>query len=209
MIDCINTEVRDALPDLLHGRLNALDAATMNAHVESCAECRAELALLREVRATAPLAPSMDYAQMAASVPAYRGAAISVPSRGFIRNNLRNIGLVAAGALIAFTGWSVSRSTLDDGRAAPSVAVVAPSPTVLPVTPPSTVAPSTPTIAKSGNEATQEVTQVASLSLLGSTQDLSDADIEQLTSDLDQLDALPSAEPQSVTLSVEDIGSDQ
>jgi anti-sigma factor RsiW len=205
VIDCINTEVRDALPDLLHGRLSALDTATMNAHVESCAECRAELALLREVRATAALAPSMDHARMAASIPAYRGAAISAPGRGFIRTNLRNIGLVAAGALIAFTGWSVSRSTLDDGRAAPSVAI-APSPPASLVTP---AAPSTQTVAKSGNEATQEVTQVASLSLLGSTQDLSDADLEQLTSDLDQLDALPSAEPQSVTLSVEDIGTDQ
>jgi len=208
VIDCINTEARDALPDLLHGRLNALDTATMNAHVESCAECRAELALLREVRATAPLAPSMDTARMAASIPAYRGAAISTPARGFVRNNLRSIGLIAAGALIAFTGWSVTRPTLDDHRAAPSVAVTAPSPTESPVTPPA-VAPSTQTVAKSGTEPTNEITQVASLSLLGSTQDLSDADIEQLTSDLDQLDALPSAEPQSVTLSVEDIGTDQ
>jgi anti-sigma factor RsiW len=204
VIDCINTEARDALPDLLHGRLNALDTATMNAHVESCAECRAELALLREARATAQLAPSMDYAHIAASIPAYRSAAISAPGRGFVRTNLRSIGLVAAGALIAFTGWSVSRSTLDDGSA-PTVAV-APAPTAAPATP---VAPSTQTVAKSGNEATKEVTQVASLSLLGSTQDLSDADLEQLTSDLDQLDALPSAEPQSVTLSVEDIGTDQ
>jgi anti-sigma factor RsiW len=206
--DCINTEVRDALPDLLHGRLNALDTATMNAHVESCAECRAELALLREARAAAPMAPSIDYAGMAQTIPAYRGAAISAPGRGFVRNNLRSIGLVAAGALIAFTGWSVSRSTLDDGAAVPSVAVVAPSPTASPITP-STAAPSTQTVAKSGNEATKKVTQVASLSLVGSTQDLSDADLEQLTHDLDQLDALPSAEPQSVTLSVEDIGTDQ
>ena len=52
-------------------------------------------------------------------------------------------------------------------------------------------------------------TQVASLSLVGSTQDLSDADLEQLVSDLDGLDALPAAEPQSVTPSVEDIGNDQ
>ena len=50
MTECINTEVREALPDLLNGRLSALDTATMNAHVESCAECRAELELLREIR---------------------------------------------------------------------------------------------------------------------------------------------------------------
>jgi len=55
MNDGVNAEFRDALPDLLHGRLNALDRATLTAHVESCADCRAELALLGEARASAPV----------------------------------------------------------------------------------------------------------------------------------------------------------
>jgi hypothetical protein len=67
----------------------------------------------------------------------------------------------------------------------------------------------TPALSQSASQAGNGETQVASLSLVGSTQDLSDADLEQLVSDLDGLDALPAAEPQSVTPAVEDIGNDQ
>ena len=57
MNDCVNAEARDALPDLLHGRLSELDTATMKAHVESCADCRAELELMRAVRSSARITP--------------------------------------------------------------------------------------------------------------------------------------------------------
>lgn len=207
MTDCVNREVREALPDLLHGRLSALDTATMNAHVESCADCRAELEFLREVRASAPIAPTLDYARIAASVPAYGGVAVSAPSRAHVRSSFRNIAILAASAVVAFTGWSLTRSS-DYTRAVlspPSVAsapATAASPSVSPEV----------TSAAASNPASDVVkgeTQVASLSLVGSTEDLSDADLEQLVSDLDGLDALPAAEPQSVTPSVEDIGNDQ
>ena len=208
MTDCVNTEVRDALPDLLHGRLSALDTATMKAHVESCAECRAELEFLREVRASAPIAPTLDYARIAASVPAYGGVAVSAPPRTHVRPGFRNIALIAASAVVAFTGWSLTRSpdytrsVLSPSTVASALAAVVISPTVSP-------AVTSPAVSMSPGEAVKGETQVASLSLVGSTEDLSDADLEQLMSDLDGLDALPAAEPQSVTPSVEDIGNDQ
>jgi anti-sigma factor RsiW len=202
--DCVNREAREALPDLLHGRLSALDTATMNAHVESCTACRAELELLREIRSSAPLAPSLDYAHIAASVPAYGGAAVAIPSRPSIRAGLRNIALIAASAVVAFTGWSIARPG-DDARAVVSPAAVASAPVALATS----VATTSPGVSTPATAIVQGETQVASLSLVGSTQDLSDADLEQLVSDLEGLDALPSAEPQSVTLSVEDIGADQ
>jgi hypothetical protein len=52
-------------------------------------------------------------------------------------------------------------------------------------------------------------TQVASLSLVGSTSDLSDADLELLVAELDAMESLPAEEPQSFTNTVEDIGSDE
>lgn len=207
MTECLNKEVREALPDLLNGRLSPLDTATMNAHVESCADCRAELEFLREVRASAPLAPPMDFGRIAASIPAYGGIATSVPPRTSVRSSFRTIGIIAAGLVVAFAGWSVTRSSLNPGQPSPTTVASAP---VSSVVTPSTAAETQPA---EGNKGTSEIvsgeTQVASLSLVGSTQDLSDADLEQLTSDLEGLEALPSAEPQSVTLAVEDNGIDQ
>jgi hypothetical protein len=198
--------VRDALPDLLHGRLSALDTATMKAHVESCAECRAELELLREVKASAPIAPTLDYSRIAASLPAYAGVEVSAPSRTHVRPSFRNIALIAASAVVAFTGWSLTRSS-DFTRSVLSPSAVASAPAAVVASP--TAAVTSPAVSKPATELVKGETQVASLSLVGSTQDLSDADLEQLVSDLDGLDALPAAEPQSVTPSVEDIGNDQ
>ena len=70
MSECVNAEVKEALPDLLNGRLSALDTATMNAHVESCADCRAELELLRQAKTSTLLAPRMDAAKIAAALRA-------------------------------------------------------------------------------------------------------------------------------------------
>src|SRR3954470_9738009 len=69
MNDCMNAEVRDALPDLMHGRLSDLDKVTMGAHVETCADCREELRLLQEIRASAPIAPRIDVTRIVAALP--------------------------------------------------------------------------------------------------------------------------------------------
>src|SRR5205085_8544213 len=50
MTDCPNAEMRDRLPDLLHERLDPSARAAVMAHVEQCADCRAEIVLLREAR---------------------------------------------------------------------------------------------------------------------------------------------------------------
>jgi hypothetical protein len=47
------------------------------------------------------------------------------------------------------------------------------------------------------------------LSLVGGTDDLSDADLEKLVSDIETIDAIPAAEPQSVTATVDDMGINQ
>ena len=69
MNDCMNADVRDALPDLMHGRLSDLNKVTMGAHVETCADCRAELRLLEEIRTSAPLAPRIDVPKIVAALP--------------------------------------------------------------------------------------------------------------------------------------------
>ena len=73
MRDCSNAEVRDALPDLMHGTLPADRRAVVQAHVDGCADCRAELDLLARVRRSVT-APRVDVARTVAALPAYRSA---------------------------------------------------------------------------------------------------------------------------------------
>lgn len=72
MRDCSNAEMRDALPDLMHGRLADDRRATVQRHVDGCADCRAELALLERVRGSVPV-PAIDPARIVAALPAAPG----------------------------------------------------------------------------------------------------------------------------------------
>lgn len=215
MNDCVMTEVRDALPDLLHGRLSELDTATMMAHVESCPECRAELALLREVRSSAPLAPVMDAARIASSLPRYGGAAVmrALPAKPERKTTPRFAMLAAVAAIVVALGGVAVTSLRNANDEVPTSAVASATPSAAT---PSTVAAETIAPARSalGQSVTKEPTrvavtparkQVASLSFVGGTQDLSDSELETLLAELDGMETLPAAEPQSVTLSVEDI----
>ena len=77
-------EAQDALPWLANGTLAGAELERVQAHVATCTECRADLALLRTVRATGPgpdldfdperalarLMPRLDAAPVADDVPA-------------------------------------------------------------------------------------------------------------------------------------------
>ena len=71
MTDCPDAEMRDALPDLMHGTLPPDRLAVTRAHVDGCDACRAELALLARVR-DAVRTPTIAADRIVASLPAYR-----------------------------------------------------------------------------------------------------------------------------------------
>lgn len=215
MNDCVMTEVRDALPDLLHGRLSELDTATMTAHVESCPECRAELALLREARKSAPLAPVMDIARIASALPPYGGAAVmhNVPAKAERKTSWRFAVLAATAAVVVAIGGVTVNSFRNSNDPAPTKAVAsrtsssaAPSTVTAATVVPALSAPDQSVAKEPARVAVTPVQKpVASLSFVGGTQDLSDSQLETLLAELDGMDSIPAAEPQSVTLSVEDI----
>jgi anti-sigma factor RsiW len=51
-------DVRELIPDLVAGRLPAADAARVHGHVKTCADCRAELDLVRLLHATRAEVPA-------------------------------------------------------------------------------------------------------------------------------------------------------
>ena len=83
MHDCDNADVRDLLPMRLHGTLNALGNARVDAHLAQCASCVEELALLRLVHRALPT-PEVaiaDVVRVVAAVPTVSAAlAWTVPA---------------------------------------------------------------------------------------------------------------------------------
>ena len=60
MNKCIDNEISEMLPDLLHGALGAEAMQRTEAHLATCEECRAELNVLRAVKSAAVFAPAID-----------------------------------------------------------------------------------------------------------------------------------------------------
>lgn len=70
MTDCLRTDIRDVLPDWVHGSLGDAEATKVAAHVATCEACSAEVELLRAVRAAVPREPLVDVQRIAAGVVA-------------------------------------------------------------------------------------------------------------------------------------------
>jgi predicted anti-sigma-YlaC factor YlaD len=60
MSECMEGEIREMLPDVLHGTLSPADRARIDAHLANCGPCRHELKALRAVHAAAVFTPSID-----------------------------------------------------------------------------------------------------------------------------------------------------
>jgi Putative zinc-finger len=216
MNDCIDAEVRDALPDLIHGRLSDLDKATLTAHVEGCADCRAELGLLRQLRAAAPLAPRIDVGRIVSALPvpmpsaadivaSAPSRAVSSPRRSFVWKTAAAAALLVVGSL---TFANVRHQSLSVSTGKPAASAVAVAATTAPV--PQTVAslPSqevaTPRVAVAEPPKVVGTASRTGLSLTGGVQDLTDDQLQALVNDLDKVQGLPSAEPEVITIGVDD-----
>jgi anti-sigma factor RsiW len=218
MTECLNAEMRDALPDYLNGTLDLARTAEVRAHVAACDECAAELELLRIVAASAPGAPAMDVARIASAIPTptrygfmiHRGggeAAQSPPPptvvpirarRGvWSRPSVRiaaGLAIVTAGGLSLLVGRDVLRPESQVGQVKPVAVAVVPAASSVSV-------PVAPTKAARNVEAQPQ--QVASaapvgLSLTGDLQELSDEHIATILNEMDRMDGLPSEEPEAV-----------
>jgi anti-sigma factor RsiW len=101
MRDCVNAEVRDRLPELVHGRLDGPERGAVEAHVAACPDCAAEAALIRLVAGGVALAtPKVDAGRVAAALPAPAPLLHVVPGRRAGGRLLR----WAAGFLVAIAG---------------------------------------------------------------------------------------------------------
>ncbi len=203
MSECTNGEMRDLLPELVNGRLDAELQLAVEAHVAECAECAAEVTLLRSLRPALMSAPVIDTQRIAAAVRAQTAAS---PQRVAAQRSAPWRLALAAAALIAV--GATAYAVVTRGRATPeSIAVRTPdsstgdsahaaaAPIPAPVAPaqrtaPAPVPPQQVAVAPPAAQPT-----AASGGVLDNLSDLSDDDVRTLTALLDGMSAVPNAEP--------------
>lgn len=208
MTDCPNAGIRDLLPDLVHDRVDAATRPEVERHVRECAECTAELALLRELRTALHVSPRLDVAAIVAAVPPYRMQG----GRSWVgwRTAAAITVLVAGGSSVAMLQRG-GTSVADTARLTPIA--VAPAPEAAPVGSSGSAPTESVTIAvvrprvespATGQAAVPAVREVAGRELAvggGSLNDLNDKELASLLKDIELLDGLPAVDVDNAALS--------
>jgi hypothetical protein len=107
MFDCANVEMREMLPELAAGTLDARTRARVEEHVASCAECASELETLKLVRGAYASAPAIDTRRIVAALPKPPVAAPAPRSQAPVRRWM-DWRVAAALTMITVGGLSVA-----------------------------------------------------------------------------------------------------
>lgn len=197
MNECTNTEIREMLPDLLHGALRADAMKRAEAHLATCEECREELNVLRAVKSAAVFAPTIDVDQVVRRIPPYGTIvpAVELPARTRPRLVSWLVAATLAIAVIGVGSMLVTRQNATDNPT--SVAATLPSARI--PTQPAPVTSKTPDAgALSGAAAVTRQPHTHALALAADVDGLSDGNLVQLMNDMSRFDALPAAEAEPV-----------
>ena len=190
MTDITHEEVRDSIPELLHGKLDAEHRSAVEAHLRSCAQCASEMRILQMVKETPSFAPMIDAVKIASVIPPYGGIPVERPRT---TTRIWQMTLAAAAVvLIAVTVMSRGASNPVSVPSAPTQVVATQGNQPSPSAATATVAPTPTKTSEQTAKPTREL-QVA-VGLDG----LSDGSIAQLVNELDGLDGLPSGEPENL-----------
>jgi hypothetical protein len=205
MSDCANVEMRELLPELAAGTLDASARARVERHVIACLGCASELETLRLVRGAFP-APAVDTQRIVAALPKPFTGAVAVPTADPVKRWV-DWRLAAALTMITVGGLSVA---VVQRRGADGTGVPIDSGATAPVIPSGGRAVDPAGAAgglgarwdTAGEPASRGSTQAASpraqLSFHGGVGELDDASIQALLGALDEIDrapVAPSAEP--------------
>ena len=193
---CSDSDIRELLPDLLHGTLAADARGRVEAHLATCDECSEELDLLRTIKTAAVFAPRIDIDRVVRQIPPYR-TIVPVTER-LVRTRAVSWLVAATMAIVVIGGGSLvlmKSSVVNDSRAVASTQrPPAPNP-----------AESTPANSRIPAAGATGRTAVVSgpphpraLALAANVDDLSDGDLLQLMNDMNRFDALPASEPDPV-----------
>ena len=195
MSDCTNLDLRDLLPDLARGALSGPSRVALDAHLATCAACRAELEVVRRAHAVLSAAPPVDTTRIAAAVTRAtalrREATTSVAQarrrRAWGSGAPARRAWLAAASVAAIAAAVLLASNLRRDPASPGGApvVVHIEETATPV--PRTSVPTGPT--------TPRTLSRDEIVMGGGVSDLADADLESLLQALEDVDTNLDVEP--------------
>jgi len=193
MNKCIENEIQEMLPDLLHGTLANDGRMRLETHLATCESCREELEVLRIVKGAAVFTPSIDVDRVVRQIPPY---ATIVPGVEQPARAPRLVTwLVAASLALAVVGGGSVLVTRQ--RAATVVAVAGSARAGQPA-----IDPAVNTTTKPESIAlVQRTTRTArahTFALAADVDGLTDGSLVQLMNDMDGFDALPASEPEPV-----------
>ncbi len=195
MTDCPRADIRDILPDWVHGTLDTATGALVSAHVAQCADCAAEAGLLRVARAALAKSPRIDTERIAAAVNAAR----SEPRENRRRwPAVAGILAVAAGIAAVMFGGVAERdsgtTTANDSRVSGAASARIDTGTLAQLAGGETADSLTAT----GTPKSPLTDGQPQLVMGGGIADLGDQELEALLGALDGVDAIPSAVPEPV-----------
>lgn len=182
MRDMTRDELQDRLPELLHGRLSATDAAALERAVSADPALAEELALLRTVRAAHRHAPVIDVSRIVGALPAPRVVPVvtrSVPvidelaERRNAKRPLISLRFARAAAVLIVVGGGTMVSVWERGGTAP-----------------------TPVVSAVSAESASVAGSTMQLGLGTSTDELTVEQLRALEADIRSLDGVPSADPE-------------
>lgn len=193
---CSDSDIRELLPDLLHGTLGADARGRVEAHVATCGECREELDVLRTIKTAAVFAPQIDVDRVVRQIPPYR-TIVPVTERP-VRTRAVSWLVAATMAIVVIGGGSLVLMRPNVDTLPPVVASTRPPLAANPAE--STSANSRrPDMGATGRTAAVAAAPHArALALAANVDDLSDGDLVQLMNDMNRFDALPASEPEPV-----------
>jgi len=193
MTDCPNGEIGDQLPELLHGHMAPAQRALAQAHLATCAECRAELALLEVMRDSLQPTAAADVSAIVGALPPY-GAA---PGRRW--GSWRAAAAIAA---IAIGGASLVIATRDAGTDGTRGSTTAAASATLDSTQAVRAAPGAQVTSQGTAVGTPRAAPAAprELAMEHGFGELSDRELAALLEEIESLDALPVVDVESVPL---------
>jgi hypothetical protein len=174
MIECLNVEMRDQLPDLANDTLEPSARALVLAHLSECAGCTAEIEILRTTRLIMlKTTPKVNVAGIVSALPQYGVTSIADAPGGSLRRGR--------------TGWTNS------WRAAAAVTFLAAGLGSYELLNKDAPITSVDSIAAVSGDST------VGLALTGALADLSDAELGALATEVEKIEALPSTEIETMT----------
>jgi putative zinc finger protein len=205
MFDCANVEMRELLPELAAGTLDAGTRARVEQHVASCAECASELDTLRLVRSAYAITPAVDVRKIVSALPNAVPTPRVAPTPQSVKRWL-DWRVAAALTMITVGGLSLavtqrwnSRSSVRDSTSAFSP-VDSGTRRIAVVPTPGDTHPTRPDTNKAGGPTRRTTTPSAKVQLAfaGGVEEMDDTQIKALLGALDEIDRAqlaPSAEP--------------